>query len=128
MRSNAEISEYIKTFIGNCVFANKQERVRLKLLPIENNKWSEIALKLHTYLDFKACKDLSSTERMPENLQTKYGNQAGIYLDFVSAPKSMTLTDAAAQHFKDALFVLKEGNLVFFFTHNDDVYVCTKPA
>jgi hypothetical protein len=93
-------------------------------LPIGNNEWSEISLKLTTYLDFKKCKLLSSKEKMPENLKHKYGNQSGIYLDFASSPKSMTLTDAAAQHFKDALFLLNEGNLVFFFTHHDDVYVC----
>jgi len=126
MKSNAIISEYLRTFVKNCVFANKQERVRLKLLPIENNKWSEISLKLLTYLDFKKCREMSSQEKMPESLLKTYGNKPGIYLDFVSEPRSITLTEAAEEHFKDALFVLNEGNLVFFFTHHDDVFVCSK--
>ena len=126
MKSNAEIEEYIKTFIRNCIFSNKQERVRLKLFPIGHNEWSEVCIKLPTYLDFKACRLLSSKEKFPENLKQKYGNQSGIYLDFVSPAKSMTLTDAAAHQLKDALFVLKEGNLVFLFTQHDDVYVCAK--
>jgi hypothetical protein len=126
VKSNAVISDYMRTFIKNCVFANKQERARLKLLPIEDNKWSEISSKLLSYLDFKKCRELSGQEKAPDSLMKTYGNKPGIYLDFSSEPRSITLVEAAAEHFKDALFVLNEGNLVFFFTRHDDVFVCAK--
>lgn len=126
MKSNAILEQYLKTFIKNCVFANKQERLRLKLLPIDDNSWSDISHKLITYLDFKTCRELTSKEKSEENLVRTYKNRTGIYLDFESAPKSMMLSEAASIHFKDALFLLDEGNLVFFFTHHDDIYVCAK--
>jgi hypothetical protein len=126
MRDNAVISEYIKTFIANSFFNNKQERARQKLLPISRNEWEEASSKLVTWLDFKKVVKLTPQEAAPNSLREKYGNKAGIYLDFSSEPKSMTLSEAAAIHFKDALFILEQGNLVFFFTRDDEVYVCKK--
>lgn len=126
MKSDAVISEYIRTFVKNFVFANKQERVRLNLLPLCDANWPKVSQKLATYLDFKTCTKLSSLEKSLESLQAKFGNKSGIYMDFSSPPKSVTVLEAGSIHFGDALLILNEGNVVFFFTRDDDVYLCTK--
>lgn len=122
--NNSVVEEHIKNFIKNFVFGNKQERARLKLLPFNESEWGEVSLKLVTWLDFKRCAKLTSIEKSPESLRNKYGNKAGLYLDFSSEPRNLTLSEAAAIHFRAALFSMDCGKLVFFFTHDDDVYVC----
>lgn len=121
------VDSHIEAFIMKFVFGNKRERVRQRLLPIENNQWEEARHKIIIWLEPKTCFRLTGQDKLPQSLSAKYGNKAGLYFDFTGKPTWLTLQEASIIHSKDALFSLDSGKLVFFFINEDDVYVC-KPA
>tara|TARA_R110000868_G_scaffold88414_1_gene246480 strand:+ start:2166 stop:2609 length:444 start_codon:yes stop_codon:yes gene_type:complete len=121
------IARHIETFANNFVIKAHQDRVKQKLIALKFKGWDKIKLQLPHWLDSSKCAKLTGRDKFPQILKEQYGDNIGIYLNFRDSPCFLTLKEAASIHFEDALFSLDGGKLVFFFTHEDEVYVCKMP-
>lgn len=111
--------EHMTAFVESFVEGNRRDRWLYLLLERPKNVFRN-SHKLYNDLNRSQCFRCKDTNEIALD-------QRGVYYDFYSAPKNLTLREALLVGAdSDGIFSIKPGKIALYFFHESEIWLCKR--